>query len=133
MLALFPDARLVIAERDLDAVFKSAVSLSANQMAVQSDACDLEQIEALWRHKLALREERLCKVLAQWSGPMVRLSFEALNADWEREIARTYHALDAHLSPPALSAMRVMMARSESGHHHAHSAQLRDIETRKTG
>jgi hypothetical protein len=124
ILALFPDARLVLAEREHEAVLKSAVSLAANQMAVQSDACDLAAIEARWRHKIALRDARIAAALAGWQGPVAHASFEELNADWEGAMARAYAALGLTLTPQALAAMRRTMAASEGGHHHAHREQL---------
>ncbi|WP_234035719.1 sulfotransferase family protein [Erythrobacter insulae] len=124
LLAQFPDAKLVLAERDSSAVLRSAVSLVANQMAIQCDACDLDWIETEWRRKLALREARMAAALKTWAGPVARLQFDALNADWEGEITRTYADLDIELTPQALKAMRREMAASESGHHRAHSAQL---------
>jgi hypothetical protein len=124
LLALFPDARLVRAERAHEAVLKSAVSLAANQMAVQSDSCDMGAITARWQHKIALREERIAAALANWNGPVARLSFDEINADWEGAIARCYDALGLAFTPQALAAMRKMMAASEGGDHHAHAAQL---------
>ncbi|MFN7157369.1 MAG: sulfotransferase family protein [Erythrobacter cryptus] len=124
LLALFPDARLVIAERDHAAVLRSAVSLAANQMALQSDSCDLAKIEARWRHKIALREARMAAALAGWQGPVARLAFDALEADWEGAIRRCYADLGLALTPEALAAMRKVMAASADGHHHAHAAQL---------
>ncbi|MFM7350136.1 MAG: sulfotransferase [Erythrobacter sp.] len=124
ILALFPDARLVIAERDRAAVLKSAVSLAANQMAVQSDTCCLEAIEARWRHKITLRDGRMAEVLEGWRGPVARASFDALNEDWESAIAGVYADLDLPLTAQALAAMRKVMAASEDGHHHAHREQL---------
>jgi hypothetical protein len=124
LLALFPDARLVIAEREHEAVLKSAVSLAANQMAMQSDACDLARIEARWQHKIALREARMALALKGWQGPVTRLEFGEINADWEGTIARCYADLGLDLTGDALLAMRKVMAASESGHHHAHAKQL---------
>lgn len=124
LLALFPDARLVLAEREHEAVLKSAISLAANQMAMQSDTCCLERIEARWRHKIALREARMAAALAGWQGPVARACFDALNADWEAAIARIYSDLGLALTPEARTAMRKVMAASEDGHHHAHAAQL---------
>lgn len=125
LLALFPDARLVLAEREHGAVHRSAVSLVANQMAIQSDSCDLGEIEALWHHKIALREQRVTAALAGWNGPVTRLSYDALNADWEAEIRRAYSELGIPLTQEALTAMRKLMAASEQGAHVAHSEQLR--------
>lgn len=124
LLGLLPDARLVLAQRAHEAVLRSAVSLAANQMAVQSDSCDLARIEARWQHKIALREERIAAALATWQGPVARASFDALNADWESAITRIYADLGLPLTPQALSAMRRVMAASESGQHRAHAAQL---------
>jgi hypothetical protein len=124
LLDLMPEARLVLAERDHQAVLRSAVSLAANQMAVQSDSCDLARIEARWRHKIALREERIAAALEGWQGPRARASFDAINTDWEGAIARVYADLGLPLTSLALAAMRKVMAASEGGQHHAHAAQL---------
>ena len=124
LLGMFPDARLVIAHRAHDAVLRSAVSLAANQMAIQSDTCNLGQIEARWQHKIALREARMAAALAGWQGPVARLDFDEINADWESAIARCYAALGLDLTGEALLAMRRVMAASEAGHHHAHREQL---------
>ncbi len=124
LLAQFPDARLVIAHRDHDAVLRSAVSLAANQMAVQSDTCDLEAITARWQHKIALREARMASALAGWQGPVSRLTFDEMNVDWEGAMRRCYAELDLTLSPEALAAMRTMMAAQDKGHHHDHARQL---------
>ena len=124
LLGLFPDARLVIAGRDAEEVHRSAVSLCANQMAIQSDVRDLSEIEALWWHKIALREERMAARLATWDGPIARMEFAALGEDWEREITRCYADLGLELTDAALDAMRAQMAGSESGNHRGHSEQL---------
>ncbi|KPF63429.1 sulfotransferase [Porphyrobacter sp. AAP60] len=124
LLDAFPDARLVIAHREHGAVLRSAVSLAANQMAMQSDACDLGAITARWEHKIALREARMADALAGWKGPVARLDFEELGDDWEGAITRCYADLGLTLTPTALAAMRKQMAASETGHHLAHSAQL---------
>jgi len=124
LLALFPDARLVIATREHEAVLKSAVSLAANQMAVQSDSCRLADIEALWRHKIALRDGRMAAALEGWQGPVARAGFDNLNADWEGTIARVYADLGLALTPEAIAAMRKVMAASEDGQHRQHAEQL---------
>ena len=124
LLAQFPDARLVIAQRDQSAVLRSAVSLAANQMAVQSDSCSLSAIEARWQHKISLREERMAAVLGDWQGPVARLTFDEITADWQSAIRRCYAELGLMLSDAALTAMRNVMVASEGGHHHAHADQL---------
>ncbi|WP_349514050.1 sulfotransferase [Erythrobacter sp. NFXS35] len=124
LLGLFPDARLVIAHRDHDAVLRSAVSLAANQMAMQSDTCDIAAIEARWRHKIALREARMAEALAEWKGPVAQLHFDELGTDWQGAIRRCYADLGLTLTPQAMAAMRKLMAAGENGQHRAHSDQL---------
>lgn len=124
LLALFPDARLVLATREHEAVLRSAISLAANQMAMQSDSCCLAAIEARWRHKIALREARMAEALDGWQGPQARACFDALNEDWQAAITGIYAGLGLTLTPDALSAMHKIMAASEDGHHRAHAAQL---------
>lgn len=124
LLGLFPDARLVIAHRERDAVLRSAVSLAANQMAMQSDTCDLATIEARWRCKIGLRDARMAAAITGWHGPIARMEFDDINTDWEAAIIRCYADLDLALSPQAMAAMRKLMTASETGHHHAHAAQL---------
>jgi hypothetical protein len=124
LLALFPDARLVLATREHEAVLKSAVSLAANQMAIQSDSCCLETIEARWRHKIGLREARMVAALDGWQGPQARACFDALNADWESAIAGIYADLGLSLTPETRAEMRKVMAASEDGQHRAHAEQL---------
>jgi len=124
LLSAFPDARLILATRSLGDVHRSAVSLVANQMAVQCDTCDLAAIEAEWHRKITMREERRAAALKRWSGPVTELSFEEINTDWESAITRAYQELDLDLTPAALSAMRQVAARNQKGAHTAHSAQL---------
>ncbi|MBA3864380.1 MAG: sulfotransferase [Erythrobacter sp.] len=124
LLTAFPEARLVIAQRDPDAVLRSAVSLAANQMAMQSDSCDLDAITARWHRKIALRDKRMADTLAGWHGPVTRLAFDELNTDWEAAIRRCYADLGLALTSQALAAMRKRMAASKGGLHHAHSQQL---------
>jgi hypothetical protein len=124
LLALYPDARLVLATREHEAVLKSAISLAANQMAIQSDSCCLDAIEARWRHKIGLREARMAEALASWQGPVARACFDALGSDWEAAITGIYADLGLALTPAARAAMRKVMAASEGGHHRAHAAQL---------
>ncbi len=124
LLAEFPDARLVVAQRDSEDVLRSAVSIVANQMAIQCDNCDLDWIEQEWQRKLDLRDARMKEALENWDGPVAHLQFAALGDDWEREIARTYQALGIELSGEALLAMQREMASNESGHHTAHADQM---------
>lgn len=124
LLTAFPDARLVLAQRDREAVLKSAVSLVANQMAVQSTDCDLAWIETEWRRKLALREQRVAEALAGWNGAVAKLDFAELDEDWEPAITRAYDTLGLDLTDAAKAAMRREMAASANGIHRAHARQV---------
>ncbi|MEM1197042.1 MAG: sulfotransferase [Pseudomonadota bacterium] len=128
LLNAFPEARLIIAERDRDDVHRSAVSLVANQMAVQSDTCELATIEAEWRRKIDMREKRREAALKNWQGPLTRLSFEELNVDWQSALTRAYRDLGLELTAAALSAMRRFVEGSRKGQHHAHAQQLSRFE-----
>ena len=131
LLTQFPGARLVIASRDHDAVLRSAVSLCANQMAIQSDHCDLGRIEALWEHKIALREKRLTEALSDWTGPVAKLHFDELNSNWQCAIERCYKELDLELTEKAQMAMCKVMANSSKSAHHEHSAQLQRFASQR--
>lgn len=133
LLAQFPDARLVVARRCNEEVWRSAVSLVANQMAIQSDTADLEWIEREWRRKLALRQARLEQALAGFAGPVAELDFDALNADWESAVERAYAALGIELTSAARVAMKAQMRGSAEGAHVAHSAQLKAFRAAATG
>lgn len=124
LLEQFPDARLVVTHRDHREVLASSVSMVAAQSAFQSDQLSLADIEAEWRRKIALREARVEAALAQWTGPVARVDFAALSADWRGEISRTYAALGLALTPQALSAMEAEQARSARDTHHAHARDL---------
>lgn len=129
LLAQFPNARLVVASRHDEDVLRSAVSVVANQMAIQSDNVDLDWIEHEWRRKLELRHSRVQAALARFDGPLAEVRFDELGANWEGEIARIYDQLDLNLSGQAINSMRREMASSEGGAHSAHAAQLQGFQS----
>ena len=124
LLEQFPDARLVVTHRAHEEVLASSVSMVAAQMAFQTDHASIAAIEAEWRRKLALRETRVEAALAEWTGPVARVDYAALNTDWRGEIARTYDALGVPLTPAALAAMEAEQARAARDGHHAHAGDL---------
>lgn len=129
LLAQFPDARVVVTHRAARDVVRSAVSLVANQMTIQSDTVELDWIEDEWTRKIALREERAEAALAGFGGPLARVEFAEIGADWEGAIARVYEALGLALSDPARAAMRREMRRADTGHHHHHASDLRRFQS----
>ena len=121
LLAQFPDARVVLTHRCENDLARSAASLVANQMAIQSDDVDFDWIETEMLRKITLRQDRMDTALAQFTGPLSRVDFEALNGDWESEVARIYHDLGLVLTPAALAGMHAEQSRAAAGDHHAHS------------
>jgi len=130
LLARFPQARVVVARRDQEDVVASAVSLVANQRAMQSATAELGCIEAECRRKVALREVRMAQALAGYTGPVAEVDFAALDSDWEGEITRAYDALGLPLTPAALAAMRAEQGRAARQPHHAHKAAYRRFSRR---
>lgn len=124
LLAQFPDARLVVTHRDGRAVLDSSVSLVASQMAFQSERADLPTIQSEWARKLVLREGRMERALAQFTGPVAKVEFDALGADWRKEIIRVYAALNIEQTPTALAAIEREYERSSKGAHREHRAHM---------
>ena len=127
LLAQFPGARLVVSERDDDAVLASSVSMVAAQMAPQSDCLEMTAIETEWRRKLALRARRTAAALAGFKGPLVRVQFAELDADWRGTMARVYKTLGLRLSRDALAAMEKEQQRSSRDHHRQHQGQMAEF------
>ena len=128
LLAQFPDARLVVSQRDEEDVLRSSVSLVANQMTIQSDSANLDWIETEWRRKIALRRDRLSEAMQNHEGVIAEVDFERLSSDWHSEMSRAYRALGSTLSDQALAAMERVMTKSEGGAHTVHAAQLNQFE-----
>jgi hypothetical protein len=127
LLAQFPDAKVVVTRRDLDAVLSSTVSVVASQMAWQSDHASLDWIESEWRRKLALRDERSEEALARFTFPVSKVEFAALDADWESEIERVYRDLGLPFSDEARAAMRAEQRRAGKSPHLAHKAMMKEL------
>ncbi|MWV27655.1 sulfotransferase [Aurantiacibacter rhizosphaerae] len=121
LLSQFPDARVVLTRRCEKDLARSAASLVANQMAIQSDDVDFDWIQTEMQRKIALREDRMAAALESFTGPLSVVEFEALNDDWEAEIARVYNDLGLPLSPEAEKNMREEQARAANGSHQAHA------------
>jgi hypothetical protein len=125
LLAQFPDARVVVARRDPADVVRSAASLLANQMAIQSDRADFAWIEEESRRKVALRAQRMDSTLARFTGPLASVDFDALDEDWEEAVGAIYSQLGLPLSPAALEAMRAEQGRAGKFAHTSHAHAYR--------
>ena len=98
LLDAFPDARLLVLERDLDAVVASSASLVWNQMRVQSDRADTAWIGREWLRKTMLRRARARAALdSRPDVPRLHVPFDAMNRDWRQEIRRIYDFLGLDL------------------------------------
>ncbi len=129
LLAQFPDARVVHTRRGEDDLTRSAASLVANQMAMQSNDVDFAWIENEVARKIALRQQRMDEALATFDGPLSEVSFEALNADWEAEMARVYADLHLPFTAKALDGMRAEQGRAKNSPHKRHGQQMREFSS----
>lgn len=125
LLALLPEARLVVARRPLGRVLDSTLSVLASQMAYQSDHVSLAAIEGEWRRKIELRERRMAEGLAGFAGPRVEVDYADLDRDWRGEIRRIYAGLGLDLTPAALEAMEREQAAANASPHRLHSQAYR--------
>ena len=124
MLAQFPDARLVVTRRDGEEVLRSTLSMVASQMAFQTDSADIDTLEAEWRRKLALRDRRMVKALADFDGPVAHVDFDELGRDWRGAMRRLHAELSLDLPTASLEAMSAEHEKSASDPHHAHRSQI---------
>ncbi len=123
LLAQFPAARVVMTKRCDQQTAKSAASLVANQMTIQSDEVDMDWIEQEMARKIALRQGRMDAAMANFSGAQTSVDFDALGLDWEGEIARVYADLGIPIAPASLTAMQGEHKRAAGAAHHSHSGQ----------
>ncbi|MFB0613153.1 sulfotransferase family protein [Aurantiacibacter poecillastricola] len=127
LLAQFPEARVVLTRRCEDDLARSAASLVANQMTIQSDECDYDWIETEVRRKIALRESRMHHALSRFTGPLAVVDFDALSADWNTEIARVYEELGLEFCHRVRDSMAAEQGRARQSPHHSHNSQLRQF------
>ena len=124
LLAQFPDARVVMTRRCEGDLVRSSASLVANQMAIQSDNVDYGWIEVEAARKIALRQQRMDAALATFSGPLAEVDFDALDENWEGEIARVYRELGLEMTHASLPAMREEQRKANASSHHNHAKQM---------
>lgn len=124
LLDQFPGARVVLARRDHADIARSAASLVANQMTIQSDQADMAWIEQECRRKIALRSARKMDALARFTGPVAEVEFTALDTDWQAEMRRIYAALGLTLDTAALAAMAAEQRQAATADHRRHRQTL---------
>jgi len=119
VLDVFPDARLICLDRDLDRIVGSASSLVWHQMRIQSDFVDPAWIGREWLRKTLLRKRRAAKArAARPDVPQIDVSYAAIDQDWRAEIRRIYDFLGLELTSDIARRMAayVTNARSHLGH-----------------
>ena len=127
LLEQFPEARVVVTRRCGDAVLRSTLSMVASQMAFQTDHADMGALEAEWRRKLALRDERMDAALAGFGGPVAHVDFDELGTDWRGTMRRLHADLSLELPTSSLEAMATEHQKSASDPHHAHRSQIKSF------
>lgn len=127
VLRVFPDARLVMLDRDPAALVASAASLVHSQMRLQSDAVDPRWIGREWLRKVALRRRRMAEALADAQAPRVEVSYDAIGADWRGEMRRVYAMLGLPLTPAVEARMARYLARPHHRRLDAHRYDLADF------
>lgn len=120
----FPEVRLVITRRSGDAVLDSTVSMVAGQSAFQSAARTVTRIDAEWRRKLNLRDERIAAGLSVHERAVAEVRFDSLDADWREAIAAVYDALGIDLRDDALAAMAREQRDAARSPHTSHAGAL---------
>ena len=124
LVAQLPNARLVLCRRPKEDVLESSVSMTASQMAFQSDYHDLQWLTAMWQEKICHRDAAMERDLRAFPGKQATIDFAALNADWLGAIGEAYGALDIELTSEAVEAMRAEREKSHDDPHHDHAEQM---------
>ena len=124
LVAQLPDARLILCRRPKEDILESSVSMTASQMAFQSDRHDLPWLTDMWAAKIAQRDVAIERDLQDFSGKRATIDFSALNADWLGAISEAYGALDIELTSGAVEAMRKEREKSHDDPHHDHAEQM---------
>ena len=124
LLARFPDARIVLCERDRDAVLASSLSMVASQRAFQSDSHSEEDLHREWKRKIALRESRTAAALEQTDRPVSRVCFRRLNDQPHHVLEHVYRDLGYSYEGAAKAAVERELALASKGHHRKHRKQI---------
>ncbi|QZD92276.1 sulfotransferase [Qipengyuania xiapuensis] len=124
LLDEFPDARLVVCERDHEEVLASSISMTASQMAFQSDNHDIKWLQEAWARKIAVRQAAMDAALEEFEGPVAHIAFSALNANWRSAIMQAYLTLGMPLPDQSLAAMTAEREKSARDPHGRHATQI---------
>ena len=124
---LLPEAKLVRCHRPPTDVLRSSVSMTASQMAFQTDRHDVEWLTTHWREKIVQREAAMERAVGAFDGPVAEVHFAALNADWQGAMASVYEALGTALTTAAVQAMAAEQAKAKTDPHGHHAEQIAEF------
>ncbi|MFK4874855.1 sulfotransferase family protein [Novosphingobium sp. ZW T3_23] len=116
----FPDARVIVLDRDPVSVVSSSASLVFNQMGVQSREVDPAWIGREWLWKTHLRRRRISEGLDRHGGPVIRVNYDDMQADWHSQIKRIYTGFGLDLTPGSERKMTRFAGRSQHERLRAH-------------
>ncbi|MCS6986817.1 MAG: sulfotransferase [Sphingomonadaceae bacterium] len=115
--AVFPGARYVFTHRDPVAIVASSASLAWNQMVVQSDEVDPCWVGQEWLHKTRLRIDRCLRDRAAIPADrQIDVTFEEVDRNWPRTVARIYAHFGWDWTPMARAAMTAYVRRAAREH-----------------
>ena len=124
LIGQFPDARIVLCERDRKAVLASSVSMVASQRAFQSDSHSEVDLRGEWERKIDLRDTRMTAALDEAHIPVPRVCFRRLNDQPHHVLDSVYRDLGLGYDRIARTAAEGELARAEKGHHRKHRTQI---------
>jgi hypothetical protein len=134
VLAVYPDARIVVTHRDPLTVLGSAASLVANLHWVHSDAVDFEAIGRALAARYAASLDRLVDldVELQGTGRLHHVNYRDVAGDPAGVMQSLYAALDVPLSGDTLERMRSELASRPKDKHGVHEYSFEDVGLDRT-
>ncbi len=126
LLALFPDARLVVLRRPEEQLVASGASLVWNHSKLQSDSVTRAEIGAEWLRKTQLRAERMEAALERHPHVRrVKLDYADVSRDWRAAVGAIYDLISWELDAATERRMERFLARSKA--HEGHRYALEDF------
>jgi hypothetical protein len=134
VLAVYPDARVVVTHRDPVTVLGSATSLVANLRWVHSDAVDFEAIGHDLAARYAAALDRLVDLDVElWgTGRPHHVHYHDVARDLPGVMRSLYAALDLPLSDDTLERMQSEIAARPKDKHGAHEYSFEDVGLDRT-
>ena len=129
VLAVYPDACIVVTHRDPLTVLGSATSLVANLRWVHSDAVDFEAIGRALAARYAATLDRLVDldVELRGTGRLHHVHYRDVAGDLPGVMQSLYAALDAPLADDVLARMKSEIASRPNDKHGVHEYSFADV------